>query len=220
MPRQRFQNLPASERQRLLDIASRHFTNAGYERASLNEILAEAGISKGAYYYYFDDKEDLFATVLEAGFEALISRVPVSGLDQLARSQFWPAVEKLLQDWAANLDTSGNLFQLVLQLDEEQRRSPRISQLLEKASFIYRAIIEPGRKLGCIRTDLSIDALVRLVQANDAALDALYLSRHSRMDRANVDAHARLVFDTFRRLLAIGTNDGVRATRPRGRRSG
>ena len=42
-------------------------------------------------------------------------------------------------------------------------------------------------------------ALARLVQVNDAALDAIYASQNGRED---VRAHADLVFDTYKRLLA------------------
>jgi AcrR family transcriptional regulator len=33
--------------------------------ASLNRILEQAGISKGSAYYYFDDKADVFLTVVQ-----------------------------------------------------------------------------------------------------------------------------------------------------------
>ena len=35
-------------------------TAHGFENASLNRIIKKAGISKGAMYYYFDDKMDLY----------------------------------------------------------------------------------------------------------------------------------------------------------------
>jgi AcrR family transcriptional regulator len=45
-----------------LEAAAKEFVAHGFEAASLNRILDDAGISKGAAYYYFDDKTDLYAT--------------------------------------------------------------------------------------------------------------------------------------------------------------
>ena len=63
-PRPRFERLDPERQEAILDAATREFAKEGPAHASLNKILAEAGVSKGAAYYYFDDKEDLFVTVL------------------------------------------------------------------------------------------------------------------------------------------------------------
>src|SRR5829696_7359310 len=64
MVRQRFQRAPPEKRDALLDAAAKEFAAHGYETASLNRILLAAGLSKGSFYYYFDDKADLAAAVL------------------------------------------------------------------------------------------------------------------------------------------------------------
>ncbi len=53
-------------RDRLFAAATAAFVQHGYERASLNAILAAAGMGKSSFFYYFLDKEDLFASTLEA----------------------------------------------------------------------------------------------------------------------------------------------------------
>ena len=199
MPRQRFANLAAHDREQLLDIAAEHFSRDGLEVASLNRILAESGLSKGAYYYYFDDKEDLFATVIERVVETVLADHPVSELNVVDPDEFWAVFERLVNAWAVDAGRWRDLVRAVARLSEEQRRSPRISEVLDKATELYRAVIETGQRLGCVRTDLSVVALARLVQVNDAALDAIYASQNGRED---VRAHADLVFDTYKRLLA------------------
>ena len=64
MPRPRFDKLPEEKRERILEAAAKEFVAHGYDGASMNRMLAEAGISKGAAYYYFDDKADLYATAV------------------------------------------------------------------------------------------------------------------------------------------------------------
>ena len=62
MPRPRFEKLSPEKREQILETSAKEFAANGYEGASLNQILAKAGISKGAAYYYFDNKADLYVT--------------------------------------------------------------------------------------------------------------------------------------------------------------
>jgi AcrR family transcriptional regulator len=52
-------------REALLDAAARVFAERGYRAASVDAVAAEAGFSKGAVYWHFDGKEDLFFALLE-----------------------------------------------------------------------------------------------------------------------------------------------------------
>ncbi|SDY74165.1 transcriptional regulator, TetR family [Proteiniborus ethanoligenes] len=48
------------KKEELIEAAVNEFGERGYENASLNNILKEAGISKGTFYYHFKNKEDLY----------------------------------------------------------------------------------------------------------------------------------------------------------------
>jgi len=61
-------------RQELLEIAYRMFTEKGYENTSIDEIIAEAGIAKGTYYYYFPSKEATLEAVIDMMITAEINR--------------------------------------------------------------------------------------------------------------------------------------------------
>ena len=52
-------------RQRLMESALGVFARNGYERATVDEIVREAGFSKGAFYVHFEAKEDIFWAMLE-----------------------------------------------------------------------------------------------------------------------------------------------------------
>ena len=64
-------------RARLLQAASKQFSTSGYDAASVDDICAEAGVSKGAFYHHFPSKQALFIALFEdwlkgvdAGLEA------------------------------------------------------------------------------------------------------------------------------------------------------
>ncbi len=54
-----------SKREQILDGAWRIFKQKGFDAASMNDITKEAGVSKGTIYVYFENKEDLFAALID-----------------------------------------------------------------------------------------------------------------------------------------------------------
>ena len=55
-------------RERLLEAGLQVFSRSGYYAASVDEIAAEAGFSKGAVYSNFESKEDLFLALIDQRF--------------------------------------------------------------------------------------------------------------------------------------------------------
>ena len=49
---------------RILDAALKNFSESGYDAASVDDICAEAGVSKGAFYHHFPSKQAVFLTLL------------------------------------------------------------------------------------------------------------------------------------------------------------
>ena len=64
MPSETFFRLPQEKRQRLMDAAWGEFTGTKYADVSINKIIQKAGIPRGSFYQYFEDKEDLFDYLL------------------------------------------------------------------------------------------------------------------------------------------------------------
>lgn len=62
-------------RRELVDAAGRVFAKRGLERASIDEIAAEAGFTKGAFYASFASKDELFLTIVDEKFAAEVERV-------------------------------------------------------------------------------------------------------------------------------------------------
>lgn len=57
------------KKQELVDAAIDEFGEKGYEKASLNNILRAAGISKGTFYYHFENKEELYLYLISIFIE-------------------------------------------------------------------------------------------------------------------------------------------------------
>jgi len=62
-----------AKRAKILDGAKRCFLEVGFEAASMNDITAKAGVSKGTLYVYFEDKAALFTALIEREKSAVMS---------------------------------------------------------------------------------------------------------------------------------------------------
>jgi AcrR family transcriptional regulator len=67
---------PSIRKAELVSAAQALFFDRGYDRTSVDEIIARAGVSKGAFYYYFPSKE--------AVLEALVARTAEDALRQMS----------------------------------------------------------------------------------------------------------------------------------------
>jgi TetR/AcrR family transcriptional regulator len=56
----KFLNLQQDKQERILNAAMKEFAQKGFEKASTNEIVKEAGISKGLLFHYFNSKKALY----------------------------------------------------------------------------------------------------------------------------------------------------------------
>lgn len=78
---------PEERRRELLDCAQALFFSRGYERTSVNDVIARARLSKGAFYHYFRSKEELL--------EALAARLAQQSVEQLRGVLDDPALDAL-----------------------------------------------------------------------------------------------------------------------------
>ena len=64
MSTETFLRLPEEKRNRFLEAAWEEFTTVPVDKVSVNKIILRANISRGSFYQYFSDKQDLMAYLL------------------------------------------------------------------------------------------------------------------------------------------------------------
>ena len=81
-------------RRRILDSAVDLFSELGYGETGLADVLARAGVSKGAFYYHFDSKEAVAVAIIEdyrsRNATAMLERIDLSAplLDRVMMATF------------------------------------------------------------------------------------------------------------------------------------
>jgi AcrR family transcriptional regulator len=143
------------KRGEILDAATRLIYTKGYEQMSIQDILDELSISKGAFYHYFDSKQAL----LEAIIERMMAEVD-KFLRPIVQDPNLPTLEKLERffDSVARWKTARKAFMLNLlrvwyadhnalvrqKLTQEGRQwmSPYFSEIIRQG--VQEGVLDPG----------------------------------------------------------------------------
>ncbi len=185
MPRPRFLKLVPEKRQRILEAAALEFASRGFERASLNRIISAAGISKGAAYYYFDDKADLFATVVLHGSRMLAPDTDVD-ISLLDADAFWPVLLGLYaemlqkareQPWLAAVG------KLVYGAPPSTDVGGLVAEPFARVHRWLGALIARGQAVGVIRADVHGPLLLAMAAAAAEAADRWIVDDAARRGR-------------------------------------
>ena len=64
---------PEERRKELIDTAEKLFLTNGYDQTAVSDIVKEVNLSQGAFYYYFESKEDVLVAILEKNITVMES---------------------------------------------------------------------------------------------------------------------------------------------------
>jgi AcrR family transcriptional regulator len=206
VPRPRFAKLDPAKKEAIFSAALEAFASNGFAGASYNQIIENAGISKGAMYYYFDDKEDLYATLVRYELEEILQHF--DGLPEVGSpTEFWEMLVDLIRQTQAFVVSEPLKIKLLRSLMKMRfggQRSPLLQDLYELGEQFSAQLIKQGQAIGAVRTDLPFELLVGLVTAVDEAGDCWMLEN---LDMSSVEEMGKfgLIFtDLLRRMLEPG----------------
>lgn len=144
----------ASRRSDILNAAERLIFTQGYEQMTIQAILDALGISKGAFYHYFDSK----TTVLEA----LVERMAVNAegtLNPILSDPALSGIEKLRQYFAsgvrwktARITELMPILRAVYTDDNLVFRQKLIARLVSRGAGMLEGVIAQGVAEGALRT--------------------------------------------------------------------
>jgi AcrR family transcriptional regulator len=147
----------------LVDAALRVFAEHGYEEATVEDIAAAAGYSKGAYYFHFASKEDIFLELLEQWASDQTERL--KAFDEVA-----PAAAALLETLEAFLSYEEREIawpRLLVEFWAQARRHEAIRRGLSQAYAAWRLLLAQAFRRaahsGLLSPQLDPDDAARLV---------------------------------------------------------
>lgn len=204
MPTKRFENLDPEVKNRLLSAAAGEFADHGFNEASLNRIIQIANVSKGSFYYYFEDKVDLYVTAVRStlsGFGAMVEGF----LNDRMEGGFWGALREVFKQTLEHGVSNPRLVKLLYGgtnlLTRGSDQGP-VAELFGEIKQWTTRVLEKGMQMGEVRTDIPTDLLVEVVYSVGEAMDLWCLSRWEELADSGIEPMLDIYEDMFKRVAA------------------
>lgn len=204
-PFARYDRLDVEKRRRIMDAATAEFVEKGYEDASMNQIIAAAGISKGSFYYYFEDKADLFVTVLREHV-VLEEYMDLARLDDATcHEEFWRFTSEMSREAMRRVEESPvivRLGKIAATLSPSVREHHAVQAFYAEASGYVVRLIASGQRARAIRDDLPMPVLIKLWMSVDAVLSEWGSQTWETDPPERRDEVIGVTLDAFKRLFS------------------
>jgi AcrR family transcriptional regulator len=151
-------------RTHILEAALRRFANHGYNAASVDEICADAGVSKGAFYHHFPSKLAIFLALLEGWLQSVDATLAS------ARQPTVPAtlvkMTDMLPDIFATADGRLPMFlEFWLQASRDETIWAATIAPYQRYQQYFATLVEQGKTEGSFRADIDARAAAQAIVA-------------------------------------------------------
>jgi len=207
----------AARRNEILDVAQRLVYSKGYEQMTIQDMLNDLDISKGAFYHYFDSK----GAVLEALVERMVVVEVIPLLTPIVQDPHLTALEKLNRyfDTAVRWKTAKKAFMLELLrvwLADENAivRQKLFAMSVKRVTPLLTEIIRQGIQEGAFKTaypDQVCHVILYVLQGLSETIIELLISSETNHDSARIESgvtvYIAALTDALERVL--GTPKGA-----------
>lgn len=161
MPRVSQDHLDARRRQ-ILDGSRSCFARFGYEGATVRRLEEATGLSRGAIFHHFKDKESLFLALAEDDATRMADVVAEQGLVQVMRNLLDESTG--VEEPALGADWLGTRLEVSRRLRTDHEFRQRWAQRSELLTAATRARLQWQRDSGNLRDDVDIDVLTAYLE--------------------------------------------------------
>ena len=197
-PRRRVR-APVATRGKILAAAFAEIYQRGFQAASLDTIVSQAGVTKGALYHHFPDKAALGYAVVEEVIRepvltAYLSPLEAAGTDPL--TALIAVVRRRAEDFVSGGIELGcplnNLAQEMSPIDEEFRR--RVAATLDAWTEGFARVLKRGQAEGHVRPEVDARRVAAfMVAAIEGAFGTAKNARSQPLLRSNLDQLAEFL---------------------------
>ena len=150
-----FNKVSEEKRNKILDAAIVEFAEHGFDSANINNIAQNSGISVGSMYKYFDNKEDLFLTIIHYGVETL--KTVLNDIMQ-GEEKLDIRIEKIIKAIQSNSREKEHLTKLYNEMATESRSTlvwKIVSDMENATAGLYTSYIKEAQEKGEVRKDVN-----------------------------------------------------------------
>jgi AcrR family transcriptional regulator len=145
-------------RRELIEIAIDCFARFGYQGTSVDRIARAAGVTKGAIYYHFRDKEDLLTAAVADRVEEFEQRVQKACENTGAVSALRRIARVCVEHAKSNDYPRFTITLMVEAIETNHAISDQLREMMRRFRAFLREIIRSGQEDGLFRADVDASA--------------------------------------------------------------
>ena len=198
----KFLSLDSEKQDRIINAAIKEFAQKGYDSASTNEIVKEAGISKGLLFHYFQSKKQLFFFLFDYCYK-LVADEFYKKVDLTERDFF----KRIRQAVHIKMDLQSKYPEILTFIQEAfMQDSPEIKVEFDKKkqelNAINIGIIYDGIDLSKFRDDVDPQKILKIIswtfeKMSDEELHKAKMIPGHKIDYDKVFLEAEEYFEIF-----------------------
>ncbi len=138
-------------RRQILDAAREVFAKRGYARSTVDDVALEAGVARGTFYLYFDDKRDVFEELVDGFAEQItgaIVRIVTDDPSQTVASQVILNIHGIVSVCLAERSMTKILFTDAVGVDPEFER--KLATFYDAVVQLLTESLRDGQALGVV----------------------------------------------------------------------
>ncbi|HUT77443.1 MAG TPA: TetR/AcrR family transcriptional regulator [Polyangia bacterium] len=193
---------PQERRSQILGEAARLFGDNGYHATSISDIIQSAGIARGTFYLYFDNKRAIFEELVDLLLERLdraIRLVDTGPGAPSARRQLLDNLQRVIELLTEERSLLSILLEGAVGLD--RAFDDKLAEFYDRVTRAIESSLSLGREFGLVRPcDTRVVSLAVLGGLKEVLHDLLRAAPGERRDRA---ALAESILDLFSRGVLV-----------------
>lgn len=159
----KFLNLDQDKQDRIINAAIKEFAQKGYNQASTNEIVKEAGISKGLLFHYFGNKKQLFLFLFDHCY-GLIADYFYQKMD-LSERDFFTRIRQAVLIKMELLAIYPGLFKFIEEayMEDAAEVKAEVDKKIKELNGINIGKVYDGIDLSKFRDDMDMKKVLKII---------------------------------------------------------
>jgi len=197
------QRLDPAKREQLVLLAAEEFAAHGQASASLNRVLAAAGMSKSSFYHLLASKQELFDLAVGDLAAVVVKDLVVPNPQMLAGPHYWDRIDALVTELAGVLTTDDQALLLGRMVYATLDESPAPPEPVARIVDWLGEVLAVGRSSGQVRTDLPANLQQQLLIAVLRTLDEWSVRHMEEFTREQLTQLVTAQSALLHRMLAV-----------------
>ncbi len=176
---QTFKKLPPRKQECILDAAAKVFARDGAHGAKISAICKQAGISNGALYKYFRNKEALFLSVIDHGVDLMVHEL--FGRSSTDGTAFFEALQQLFEGFDRFVKQHRPYVELYADLTacSMNRFAAYMAEKIEnEGRNLFLRMVEEGKRRGELIADIRSDLMAYFLDSHMTLYAYSLVSEH------------------------------------------